>query len=350
MILDLSPLLGGTTAEGIRVAGVAVGEPAAGIDRAAITGGEESDPGEPRIFTRGTVFRRLPDGTEVEVPLGERIDATLRKGGVLRAGEIALAVKGGVVERIFVRGPSLSTLNLGDESEIARAFGPADGHSRSYGRREHRFSAKRLAIWWDVDGGRIAHVELGASPWEEPRLGARDLLRELLDGCAALNKANWAEPAGGAARVRHQRIAALGRALGLGTPASLVRGDFLRHELAPGRWRVLHELSTLTPHTERPAGARSASILFTHLLRYRFDAERVVRATSGWIECSDPALLGMISTQNRLGDEVTALMADVDRWLCTLLDPEQREFELRELIARHGWPDVDLDRLEQDEL
>ncbi len=43
-------------------------------------------------------------------------------------------------------------------------------------------------------------------------------------------------------------------------------------------------------------------------------------------------------------------MADVDRWICTLMAPDQRTFPLRELIAHHGWPDVDLHALEMDEL
>lgn len=62
------------------------------------------------------------------------------------------------------------------------------------------------------------------------------------------------------------------------------------------------------------------------------------------------ALLGLIETQNQFGAQLTAMMVDVDRWLCTLMDPAQRTFELKELIARHGWPDVDLREIEMDEL
>lgn len=31
------------------------------------------------------------------------------------------------------------------------------------------------------------------------------------------------------------------------------------------------------------------------------------------------------------------------------MDPEQRTFELRDLVARYGWPDVNVDALEVDE-
>ena len=93
----------------------------------------------------------------------------------------------------------------------------------------------------------------------------------------------------------------------------------------------------------------SASALFLHLLHYRRDVDRVVRATSGWLECGDCVLIGMIATQNELGARLEAMMADVDRWLCTLMDPEQRTFELRDLVARHGWPDVNLEALVTEE-
>jgi hypothetical protein len=75
-----------------------------------------------------------------------------------------------------------------------------------------------------------------------------------------------------------------------------------------------------------------------------------VHATSGWLECGDPALLGMITTQDRLAGQIEAPMADVDRWLCTLMAPDHRTFELRELIAHHAWPDVDVHSIEMDEL
>jgi len=90
--------------------------------------------------------------------------------------------------------------------------------------------------------------------------------------------------------------------------------------------------------------------LFHDLLVYRNDVRRVVHATSGWILCSDPVLLGMIAKQDQLGHQIEPLMTEVDRWLCTLMDPDHRTFRLRDLIAHHGWPDVDLRTLESMEM
>jgi len=90
--------------------------------------------------------------------------------------------------------------------------------------------------------------------------------------------------------------------------------------------------------------------LFHDLLVYRNDVRRVVDATSGWMICSDPVFLGMIAKQNQLGHQIEPLMTEVDRRLCTLMDPDHRTFRLRDLIAHHGWPDVDLRTLESMEM
>ena len=57
----------------------------------------------------------------------------------------------------------------------------------------------------------------------------------------------------------------------------------------------------------------------------------------------------MDATQARIGEQITALMSDVDRWLCTLMDPNGKSFLERELIENYGWADVDILQLEMDE-
>ncbi|WP_437294180.1 hypothetical protein [Sorangium sp. So ce426] len=171
MLLDLSPLLHGADGGAIRVAGLRAGEPAAQSDRALLTGAEEDAPAEARRYANETVCRRGVDGQFVEVPLEERVDAVLRRGGWLRCGQIAVSVREGLAERIFVRGPSLTTLKMTKEDDIARLFGPAVGHERSLGCRIHHYPARRLAIAWHDRSGALEHVCLGGPPWQEPRLG-----------------------------------------------------------------------------------------------------------------------------------------------------------------------------------
>src|SRR5262249_19791507 len=139
IVVDLSPLLAGAQADELSVAGVSVGDAADAIDRAALTGAEENAPGESRTYSNGRIYRNAPAGRLVEVPLAERVEATLRQGGWLRVHDVALDVQGGVVARIFVRGPSLATLRIAREADIARALGPADGHDRKIGWHIHHY-------------------------------------------------------------------------------------------------------------------------------------------------------------------------------------------------------------------
>ncbi len=346
-MIDLAPLLRGARGDELRVAGIAVGDAAAAIDRAQLTGAEETAPAEPRTYANGTVYRGVA-GALVEVALAERVEATIRGGGTLRVGEIACAVQDGIVERIFVRGPSLASLGIAAAADIAARFGAADGEELSYGDRLHHYVARRVSIVWDNRERRLSYVALGDIRWVEPRLGARELLAELLAAYDGLEADDWAEPPDGAIRVRYLRIAALARALGIASPAALVEGAFLGDDAA--RRSILADLAARAS-IDRPVDGSSAPMVYQQLLGYRHDVERVVRATAGWLECSDAALFGMIATQNAIAAQLTALIgADVDRWLCGLIDPDGRSFTLRELIAHHGWPDVDVHELERDEL
>ena len=356
MLLDLSPLLRGEHGAAIRVAGVRVSDAAASIERGALTGAEDNAPDEPgahhdRVYrynadgTEVNVYRSTSDGTQVEVPLAERVEGTLARGGVLRCGAIALRVADGAIARIFVRGPSLASLQITREEDIARRFGAATGHERIQERRVHHYSERGLAITWHDQERRVVEVTLGAVPWHEPRLGAKELLAELVQAYDILLEAGEAVPSEGYPRVRYQRAAALSRALGLDAVPDLLHGRFLAGELDAARRRVLEEVAARSPY-DAPQYGNSAATLFEHLLRYRRDVDRVVRATSGWLVCGDRVLHGMIVTQDELGKQLAAMMGDVDRWLCTLMDPDLRTFELRDLIAHHGWPDVDLEELD----
>jgi hypothetical protein len=257
MVIDLSPLLRGERGEGIRVAGVRVGDAAAGVERGVLTGAEEDAPGEPRTYSDGTVYRTRPDGTLVEIPLAERVEATLQRGGFLRCGEIALRVGGGVIERLFVRGPSLASLGIEREEDITARFGPAAGCEHSVlGWRLHHYPERGLAIAWHENERRVEHLRLGADPWREPRLGAKELLSEVLRAFDALSGAGDTEPPEGSARVRHRRVAALARAFGLGGVPDLLRGRFLDVDLDPARRRPCFATSCPTGTTSTGSCAR----------------------------------------------------------------------------------------------
>lgn len=349
MRVDLSALLGRGRGDAIAVAGVRVGEAAAGIERSALTGADADVPGAPRSFASELSSRRGPDGTPVEIPLADRIDAVLQDGGWLWCSEIAMHVVRGRIARIVVRGPSLASLHIARELDIEGRFGPAAGREWQLGCRHHHYPDRRLVIAWHRRNERVEHVALGPDPWCEPGMGARELLSELLDVFEALRRVDWSEPPEVWAQVRHQRVAALARALELGTVPDLVHGRFLDGELDEGREEVLADIAARGIGADTPERPLAAA-LFAHLLDYRVDVERVMRAPLGWLMCSDPALLGMMAIQGQIAAQLAAMMVDIDRWLCTLMDPAQRRFALGELIARHGWPDDDRLELAMEEM
>lgn len=343
MLIDLSSLLGGARGDAVLVAGVRVGESARNIDRDAVTDSQQGEPGELQPADTDAYYIR-PYRSAVERSVRERRErfkATLSRGGFIRCAEIALSVKEGLIARIIVRGPSLASLELAHEEDIADRFGAAAGQEVESGRRLHHYPARDLAIAWDLREDRIEYVVLG-DRWGEPQLGAENLLAEILHEFTILERTSWAEPPDGSARIRYRRIAALARALGLGAVTDVIHGTFLKGDLDAKRRALLNEIARRAlPATQKATRGRAAMMVFEQLLDYRNNVRRVVRAASGWLLCSDHALRGMIATQNQLGRQIEALMGDVDRWLCTLMDPDRRTFGLRELIVHHGWPDVD---------
>jgi hypothetical protein len=353
VLIDLSPLLRGVRGDAILVAGVRVGEVARNIDRDVMTDSEERESSELRATDRDpshtTPYRSPLKRSQRE--RRKRFEATISRGGFIQCDAITLSVKDGLIARIIVRGPSLASLGVAREEDIADRFGAAAGQEVESGRRLHHYPARDLAIAWHLREDRIEHVVLG-DRWGEHLFGAENLLAEILHTFDILQRTKWAEPPDGSARVRYRRIAALAGALGLGAVTDVVDGSFLKRDLDAKRLAVLKEIAARRALRSKPLVPHggSAMILFRHLLAYRNDVRRVVRATSGWLLCSDHILRGMIATQRQLGSQIEALMVDVDRWLCMLMDPDRRTFGLRDLMVHHGWPDVDLRSLESMEM
>jgi hypothetical protein len=86
----------------------------------------------------------------------------------------------------------------------------------------------------------------------------------------------------------------------------------------------------------------------THLglLSSRRNAECLFRHNDGWLECSDPDLLSMIRVTNEAAAPLRDSLVPIDEILVAFLDPEGRSFPRRELVAEHGFPDVDLRELD----
>jgi hypothetical protein len=349
--IDLTPLLHGADPSQLRVAGVALHEAAAGVNRDMLTDASYGKAGSYRQ-SNGTLYRQEDDGSWRELPLAERVEATVEGSGWLKLGDVTLGVKDGVVSGISVRGPSLATLGIRDEADIQRTFGSPAGWDWVGEDHRHHYPARGVVFGWGSNGGQLSVVHLGESSWRDPQLGAPDLLAEIVEHFGGAGWSTLLQPSadeGQGIRFRRERVAALCRALGLGEPANVVSGDFLPVELDLGRARVMEEIRhhNQVPW-ESPFRCRHRDV-FRRLLNYRNTVEGLIRYTSSWLEVSEPTLVGMIREQDRIGRELKVLVKDIDRWICTLIDPEGRSFPLRELIVSHGWPDVDLRTIELDE-
>jgi 3-polyprenyl-4-hydroxybenzoate decarboxylase len=132
----------------------------------------------------------------------------------------------------------------------------------------------------------------------------------------------------------------LARALDLGPPRSVAKGDFLEGELTPGRERVLVEIArTVSPETEDAPFPRQT---YKRLLSHRVKAEEVIGFNRSVLECSIPVLAGVMLAQERVAASLGESLNVIDGWLCRLMDPEGRTFTESELVTRFGWPDVDV--------
>jgi hypothetical protein len=340
-LLDLRPLLApGAGATAVDVFGARVGGPADPLRDAALTAAEP----------------KLARDDARERSLAERVDLTVERGGWLRVGDVAVAVEGGRVARVFVRGPALARLGVAREADIAARLGAPAGHEWSYGCRVAQFPGRDLAVAWHVREDRLEFVQLGAvATWTEPTLGARDLLALLVESWDQLAVHQFAEPPAEPPPLWHRwrRATALCDALGLGTLAAAATGRFLehaardRHAAACERLRAASGLSASELADDRH-GVRSLDLTYQHLLRFRCTAEQLLRFNDGWLVCGDPLLLGMIHLTDESARPLRDSLMPIDALLVALLDPEARAIPRRELVARHGYTDVDLAQLDSD--
>ena len=349
MVVDLRKLLDGRTrGDEVEVHGVRRGDRAERLAAIRWTSADGDElPGEQRAYGEGRVYR-VHGQERVEIPLAERVEGVLARRGWLREDGVALFIEHGRISRIALRGPSLDALGIRAPKDVERLLGPAEERVRHQRQVTFLYPTRGFEVAWD-DAGRLDHVTLGQTVGAESRRGASALLAELIARWKPLEAQGWREPEEGALRVRHRRIAALARALELGTVEDVALGQAIARR-GDAYLPLLAEIAARAPGLT----ARQfvpAQMVYSHLLHYRVGAEAVLGATRGWLECGDAALLGMITTQAAIAAVLRKELAPIDAWLAGFLDPLGRSFSERELIATWDWPDVDPSALEmEDEL
>jgi hypothetical protein len=270
---------------------------------------------------------------------------------------VAMYVESGAVARVVVRGSALDALKIRREAKIARRFGKPAGHVNELRWRIAQYPERDFCVAWHVEENRLEHVRLGGvSGWSEPRLGARELLELLLEAWNGLEKYGFEQPPSGQPPLHHRylRIRALCQALQLGSVADVASGAFLKrrdpskHERVCAQLRASSDLPDDVLASMNHWGTRSLDWAYRSLLDFRRQAWRLMEHNSGWLECGDPLLLGMIRITDEAAEPLRASLQPIDELLLELLDPDHRSFALTELVERYGYSDVDLRQLDTD--
>jgi hypothetical protein len=300
------------------------------------------------------VFDITDDGQEVEVPR-ETLLAELRQhGGRAYLERVTYELADGRIRKIWIRGIPLESLTFAVEADIERVLGPAIGIEREFGCAVRHFPERGLSVAWHVKEGRVEHVGLGPVEWTPPIFSASDVLHEWFAAASCKLAPEWEEPQDRASSrwVRYARVTALLRAFELGSPRTFAEGQFLEG----------HPISAypLAAEALQKAGNRLGGgviqdrdvlcRLFWWLLVYRIEAERLLGINSGWLVAGEPGILAALDVTGRTNDGVAAALAEVDALLAEMIAPGGKQIREREMIERWGWPEVDLNELEEEEL
>lgn len=307
-----------------------------------------------RRYTDSGIFNIIDDGQDVAA-VRERLFAELRQhGGCVFVDFVNYEVDDARIRKIWIRGKPLESVPFAVEADIERMLGPASGIEREHGWVAHHFPERGLSVAWNASGDRVAHVTLGPVEWTPPVFGARDVLHEWVAAACCKREPGWEEPQDRASSqwVRHARVTALLRAFELGSPQTFAEGKFLEGRPVAGYPRAAEVLRTIWMDGDRGVN-HSPDVLswfFAWLLRYRTEAERLPRFESGLLEAGHPGLLAGIRVTRRATEGVMTALAEIDALLTEMIAPGGEQITEREMIERWGWPEVDLDYLEQEEM
>lgn len=338
----------------LSVEGARVGDGVDAVPLDRVTEIDAFTPKEASTYRGGRVYRVKDDGAEVELSREALLSELRVHGGRLYLGTITFQLKGGAIQKIWVRGAPLKALPFKTEGDIERRLGPPLGVERVLGWAVRHYPARALSVSWHCREGRVEHVALGPVEWTPRVWGAKDLLHEWLSASYAGLGRDFAEPRdrSSSAWVRHARITALLRAFSLGEPKAFADGSFLEGRpldayplaakaLREGPWDFRREQATWPDTLGR---------LFWWLLVYRTRAEQLLRINSGWLEAGHPGILTALHITGRANTQVNAALAEVEELLVEMIAPDGKTISEKELMARWGFPDVDIEELLRDEI
>lgn len=86
---------------------------------------------------------------------------------------------------------------------------------------------------------------------------------------------------------------------------------------------------------------------FRLLLTYRMQLDDVLFSFSNIITASGP-IISVYRKANQLNTIIQQNIADIEDVLANLISPEGKTFTIEELVREYGYPDIDMDALDED--
>ncbi len=304
-------------------------------------------------------------------PPAERFDDVCTWGGWVELGlppstpahgTIRFDVAEQRVTDIHLSGPWLHPLGLDSESAIAQELGRNDRYGRSRSRTTWAWPARRYAITWNHEEDRLASISLGPAACQlAPTFDATSLIRLALAWRRSHPQDDWSLSARthlASERIQAARLAALMRAFGVfGGPAPLERffsGAFVEGADRGAQAALIaflagseHGQPRLDP-TEAPRTHAELRWFWQWMLGFRLHMEAIETFDAGVMAASG-LFRHAVDLVRHAAKTLEPDRDHIDHALSLILDPSQRAFCWGYLVRELGFPDDDLDRIEDEE-
>jgi hypothetical protein len=134
----------------------------------------------------------------------------------------------------------------------------------------------------------------------------------------------------------------------------LIQGEFLHdrpfeenQELSDSAIKKIKELYKHAPE-DRMKRPVDISWMFNSLLNFRQEVYKVTYPNEGMLEGFSVGLIYSHYLQSKLKNLITENLEEIDNTLWLILDPKQREIDIKELKSKFGYPDINLEEIDLD--
>jgi hypothetical protein len=186
----------------------------------------------------------------------------------------------------------------------------------------------------------------------DPRIGARDLVDAYLDLWGLSREIDtWTEEAQASnppRLIRLRRLMAMFNAFDLAwDPEGFPRGEFLNESKADYSGfiaKIRAEMPDLLSR-EGKQGSFDLSRCFQALFGYRYRLQQVLGFSDGVLEVSGASLYALLKIREA-NTVVKGVVGPIEDMLADLIDPTGRRYSVEALVRDYGYPEDDLDAID----